>query len=537
MRHVDRVALCYQTGVVPLHPVSFTPKRSYSDHDLDTASMAGRHLRLEEYASSGLAAGYEDADDTLSGVKVRPMHAGRGGGCDDERGARVAHGAGASHRENELYMETFDSAFEELSAAEAARSGRERHEASEASLKPPAGSSAAKMTLGPAKRTSSAPGATGALEGAWLQGPSVPEGEMHSVSAQPLMCMSMSADETEVVVGSSDHALYVVPLEGSSSSRPSRGAGSSRLRTLYTKRYGHTEWVTCVAHLPDRRIVSGGMDSKLCLWDATGVKCDDLLGHSGSVSCVLAVSDEVALSAGYDKMLRLWNVSRRASSRQREISVTKAGTAPILDVSLIRSSQQQAAVCGDRDGGVQLIDLQANKMLRKHANAHRGHTTSVLGSVADGTDGSSVYFSGGQDGAIRVWDTRQKTAAFSLEFHVDPRSGKSGAVGFLREPEDDFNLLISGGADGVINVLDKRQSYGVVHSFTEHLDFIYSLHIRSQLCFSGAGNGMLHVHDWKQGKLLYGLGANQAAVRAVATSEKQLVAAGDDGGVVVYDMK
>ncbi|EGZ12424.1 hypothetical protein PHYSODRAFT_563199 [Phytophthora sojae] len=444
--------------------------------------MAGRHLRLEEYASSGLAVESEDVGDALSRVK------------------------------NDRYMEAFDAAFEELSAAEAARSGITRHELGEASLKPAAG--------------------------AWLQGPSAPEGELHAVSAQPLMCMTMSADESEVVVGSSDHALYVVPLGSSSSSRASRGASSSssRPRTLYTKKYGHTEWVTCVAHLPDRRVVSGGMDSKLCLWDATGVKCEDLLGHSGSVSCVLAVSDEVALSAGYDKMLRLWNVSQRASSRQREISVIKAGTAPILDVSLLPGGQQQAAVCGDRDGGVQLIDLQANKVLRKHANAHRGHTTSVLGSRGDGTDEGSVFFSGGQDGAIKVWDTRQKSAAFSLELHVDPRSGKSGAVGFLREPVEDANILISGGADGVINVLDKRQSYSVVHSFTEHLDFIYSLHVRSQLCFSGAGNGMLHVHDWKQGKLLYGLGANQAAVRAVAASANHLIAAGDDGGVVVYDM-
>ncbi|KAE9359063.1 hypothetical protein PF008_g2414 [Phytophthora fragariae] len=493
--------------------------------------MAGRHLRLEEYASSGIAVESEDVGDVLSRMKARPMHTdkrtARRSLNDDEKSDGAKHRAASSHQQNDRYMEAFDAAFEELSAAEAARSGRERHEVNEAA----AGSSAAAVTL---KRASSATDPMQTLGGAWLQGPSAPEGELHAVSAQPLMSMSLSADESEAVVGSSDHALYVVPLGGSVSSRASRS--SSRLRTLYTKRYGHTEWVTCVTHLPDRRVVSGGMDSKLCLWDATGVKCEDLLGHSGSVSCVLAVGDEVALSAGYDKMLRLWNVSRRASSRQREISVIKAGTAPILDVSLLLGGQQ-AAVCGDRDGGVQLIDLQANKVLRKHANAHRGHATSVLGSRGDGTDEGSVFFSGGQDGAVKVWDSRQKAAAFSLELHVDPRNGKSGAVGFLREPVGGANTLITGGADGVINVLDKRQSYGVVHSFTEHLDFIYSLHVRSQLCFSGAGNGMLHVHDWKQGKLLYGLGANQAAVRAVAASSNQLIAAGDDGGVVVYDMK
>ncbi|ETI57385.1 hypothetical protein F443_00303 [Phytophthora nicotianae P1569] len=494
------------------------------------ASKSGSgHVRLEEYASSGITVESEDVGNTLSRLKVRPTHSAKGG--DGDRGpARVAHSASASHRQNDRYMEAFDTAFEELAAAEAARTGAKRHAIGEASLKP---SSNGKMTHISAKKTPSA--TLEQLTGAWIQGPCSPEGEVHAVSAQPLTCMSMIADESEVVVGSSDHALYVIPISNSSSSsgRSSRGASTSRPRTLYTKKFGHTEWVTCVTHLPDRRIVSGGMDSKLCLWDATGVKCEDLLGHSGSVSCVLNLNDDMVVSTGYDKMLRLWNVSRRASSSQREVSVVKASTAPILDVSLL--SEGQRAVCGDRDGTVQLIDLQTSKILRKHAHAHQGHTTSVLGSQSEESTG--CFFSGGQDGVVKVWDSRQKEATHSLELHIDPRSNKKGAVGFLREPVDDPNVLITAGADGVINVLDKRQSYGVMHSFTEHLDFIYSLHVRGQLCFSGAGNGMLHVHDWKTGKLLYGLGANQAAVRAIAASTNQLVAAGDDGGVIVYDMK
>ncbi|KAJ8554830.1 hypothetical protein ON010_g9655 [Phytophthora cinnamomi] len=207
--------------------------------------MAGRHLRMEEYASSGLAVECEDAGDALSRVKVRPVRAGGGDQREAGGAARVAHRAAASHRENDRYMEAFDAAFEELSAAEAARSGRERHEPDEAPLDPREAKT--KMTLPAAKRTSSAT-TDSALGGAWLQGPSAPEGQLHAVSAQPLMCMSLSADESEVVVGSSDHALYVVPLSGggssSSSSRPSRGASSSSssssssgscAKMLYTK--------------------------------------------------------------------------------------------------------------------------------------------------------------------------------------------------------------------------------------------------------------------------------------------------------------
>jgi hypothetical protein len=40
------------------------------------------------------------------------------------------------------------------------------------------------------------------------------------------------------------------------------------MRELFSKNYGHSEWVTTCAHLTDGRLLSGGMDSKLCLWDA-----------------------------------------------------------------------------------------------------------------------------------------------------------------------------------------------------------------------------------------------------------------------------
>ena len=59
------------------------------------------------------------------------------------------------------------------------------------------------------------------------------------------------------------------------------------------------------------RVLSAAMDSKVCLWSATGQpKCADLLGHTGSVAKVLASADGgLALSAGYDKTLRFWNLS------------------------------------------------------------------------------------------------------------------------------------------------------------------------------------------------------------------------------------
>lgn len=71
---------------------------------------------------------------------------------------------------------------------------------------------------------------------------------------------------------------------------------------------GHTEWVTCVTHLKDGRVLSGGMDSKLCLWNKAGSQCKDLKAHSASVSAVKAdVGGALAVSAGYDSLVCVWD--------------------------------------------------------------------------------------------------------------------------------------------------------------------------------------------------------------------------------------
>lgn len=45
---------------------------------------------------------------------------------------------------------------------------------------------------------------------------------------------------------------------------------------------------------------------------------------------------------------------------------------------------------------------------------------------------------------------------------------------------------------------------------------------------------MMLAHDLNTGRLLYGLGANQAAVRCIGSTPNRLVAAGDDGNAIVY---
>ncbi len=61
---------------------------------------------------------------------------------------------------------------------------------------------------------------------------------------------------------------------------------------MYSKKCGHTDWVTAVAHLKDNRVISAGMDGKLCLWNANDrSRCVDLVGgHTKSISKVIIIN-------------------------------------------------------------------------------------------------------------------------------------------------------------------------------------------------------------------------------------------------------
>ncbi len=64
-------------------------------------------------------------------------------------------------------------------------------------------------------------------------------GTLCDVSDRPNTCCAANWAKGEAVVGSTDHALYIIDT-----------VKGTRKRTLYSKTCGHSEWVTCCTYLP-----------------------------------------------------------------------------------------------------------------------------------------------------------------------------------------------------------------------------------------------------------------------------------------------
>ncbi|ORC90926.1 uncharacterized protein TM35_000073500 [Trypanosoma theileri] len=352
-----------------------------------------------------------------------------------------------------------------------------------------------------------------AVPRSWRSGPVDTAGRSFNASDRNLLCMDVHTQNNLCVVGSADHGLKVFDI-----------TTVREKRNLYTKNYGHTEWVTCCKFFQSSgHVISGGMDSKLCLWSATGpVRCSDLLGHTGSISQVeVNESNQLVMSSSYDRTLRLWDCSGGVSGR---CVATFAGhKAPVMMFSWCGGQ----VLSGDRQGTTKVWDVETGECLSTMATK-RGQIGSLWHLLSSSVGLLSAI--GDQGGVLTVLDYPRTGSKPIYQDVLHP----GGVVSAIRSV-DETPYLITAGADKVILTLDPRAGFAPLHRFTDHRDFIYSLETFGPLILSGGGNGWLLVHDTMTGNCCYGLGANTAAVREIAATPTHLVAAGDDGNAMVYD--
>ena len=429
--------------------------------------------------------------------------------------------AAQSHGENDRYMEKFEEGFEALRLAndggESSQRGEGKYGDQIRRGQLIFSSCSSVFAEGPrvglgysglvAEKVRMSPTRT------WSSGPIDPRGLLFDASDRNILCMSLRGNMC--VVGSADHGLKEFDV-----------STGKMMRELYSKKCGHSEWVTCVEHLPDGRIVSGGMDSKICLWQ--GRRCIDMTGHSASVSSVCAgASGAHCISTSYDKTVRVWDTSRGSC-----VSTLRGHAGPILK-STWAIDGDGLLLTGDRSGMACVWDLNVEKTANT-LTSHRGHVTAVHWLP----DTPSSCVTGDQAGTVRVWDMRLRgTGSLNGCVHesVLHPGGAVNDIVTCCGPSTTTSALVTTGADKKIQVMDPRMGFERRSSFAHHKDFIYSVESVGDYVASGGGDGMLLVHDVKLGKLLYGLGASEGAVRAVACTAERMIAAGDDGKVLTFE--
>ncbi|CAD7927120.1 unnamed protein product [Amoebophrya sp. A120] len=394
-------------------------------------------------------------------------------------------------------------------------------------------------------------------------------GRWIDVSDRNILCMAKNRAATHVLVGGCDHLVKELEVSSGTVSRLFSAPSSETL--------GHKDWVTacCYAEADESTVISGGADSKICVWSGGGggssssstaalargrggrssaaarIACKELAGHRGSISKILA-KGTLAVSASYDKTLRVWDLKTK-----REACTLAGHSAPVLDFlwssrggSTTSSAQDSSFILsGDRSGVCKLWDLGRARSSTtgtciQTLTGHKGHITALQdmacspprpeeessqpqSAAMPATPTSTLFLTGAQDGHVRAWDPRQARCAHNFALHT-------GAVN---------NILVHGerniltvGADGVVKWTDVTAGSSFFELGPVSGDFVYTANLVANTLVLGDGHGFLTFVDAVSGEMRSQQKICENAIRAVVVAScGTLVATGDDGNVQFFD--
>jgi hypothetical protein len=178
----------------------------------------------------------------------------------------------------------------------------------------------------------------------------------------------------------------------------------------------HDERVTAVTMLGDGRVISGGSDGRVRLWDpaAAGTAPIELGNHYAPVTAVAAFSDGRVVSGGEDRRVLVWDP---ATPGAPPVELGRCSE----EVTAVAALGDGRVVSGDGDGRVLVWDPAATPGTPPVELGHRS-------ARAMAAFGDRRVVSGGSDGRVLVWDA---AAPGAPPVELGSHDGRAFAVAVL----------------------------------------------------------------------------------------------------------
>jgi WD40 repeat protein len=209
---------------------------------------------------------------------------------------------------------------------------------------------------------------------------------------------------------------------------------------------GHTDNVSSVAYSSDgKRIVSSSWDKTVKVWDAaTGQEVLSLKGHTSRVSSVAYSPDSERIVSGSWDTLKVWG-----GATSQDLLTLKGHSHLVMFVAY--SPDGTRIVSGSWDNTLKVWDAT----MGQHLLTLTGHTQGVR-SVAYSPDGKRIV-SASDDKTVKVWDAGTGQVQLTLEGHTNVEGG----IRVLRDTgsavfSPDGKRIASGGDDGALKVWDAQ---------------------------------------------------------------------------------
>ncbi|PZO41887.1 MAG: hypothetical protein DCF19_08440 [Pseudanabaena frigida] len=286
---------------------------------------------------------------------------------------------------------------------------------------------------------------------------------------------------------------------------------------------GHLEGVWSAEFSPDgSKIVTGGLDRVIKLWQIDGLELAQFIGHSAPIrSTTFSPDGQTILSSSSDKTIALWNLQgdRLQTFTGHTAAVWSARFSPNGEL-IVSGSADRTIKLWNRDG-IEILTI----------SGHSGDVRTVLFSP-----NGKWIISGGADKTIMIWSL-DGTLLRSMKGHTaDIRSMSISPSGTLLASGSGDNILklwqIHQDADsGSSNVRDNEIAVEEVFSIEAHSSAIRSVSFSPDGTIIASGSADKNIKLWDlYGRELQIFKGHNEAVRSISFSPdgKSLISASLD---------
>ncbi|KAJ7770300.1 WD40-repeat-containing domain protein [Mycena maculata] len=288
-----------------------------------------------------------------------------------------------------------------------------------------------------------------------------------------LSCAALAADDFTVACGFQDGIVQIWDTKAQLELTPLLASHEGQVNSVA---FSHNQ----------QMIVTGAIDSTICLWSKTGIQERKLFGHTRSVTCVAFSPDDTRIgSSSKDGTMKVWD--RLTGSVL--VNCQHAPGEVVFAISFSHKGDIIATAC--QYSGIRIWNSESGQEIMAEFSLHRGPVVNLAFAPDDKT-----IISGSTDSHVRIWSLA------NIGRHISVQPTHTNFVSCVALAHDK-SRWVSGSEDNLLIVWNTSDGRAAFPPFRAHHAGIVAVDFSGDdaMIASGSRDGIVHLWNASTGEL------------------------------------